>query len=679
MKTVIFLILLSTLAWVVGADAATQTIDYRLNLGPGAGPERGPIPLTFTLYADSLGGPPLWQESHSPVADRDGNVHLVLGSVNPLPPAVFAKSSCWLELRLGNRLFPNRRKVAIYQLPFAQTAADSARWNPVPPNRLPDGRIRVALLDFGPMAQQAPYHVAVSTEERLASFAWSGGTVRTRTDPVQSGGLYYCDYVEGYDASFTIRVHPQNATYRVTLTFGDKTSKRGSVAVFAGNGRVGSVPAIKAGESRQTTFDVTAKNGEIALRIVGSNCSPWAAVGLDLYGPPGSSTVDGVSGDKPIVFVPPTSKLGPARDPRDVLRNYCDFLICERLSDGGFSGVGSWYANAYPIRTLLAGSMILSEPAWRATAYECLDRFVKEQRSDGNWNSSYFGPSTCNLDPDPNSSANLADIGCMSLCLGLAAPLADKSRQSKYLESAIRYADRIVLPSQLPNGAFPNGLYRGTLHSHPYSVATATQTASLSVLGALTGNPRYKDAAARAALWLAKQVRQDGSVLFWPHDTDKTRVVPATSFGDLFYIVEALTWVERTAERDDVKAAARSALNTYLWGPQGAKAATKHGYWWNSQNLWSDGKMGGMLYILTEAQKWSKEPELEPWKKNAFAWLANTGLSRQIGVLAPLPSRTGLYGMTATGMAGIGIVNLINPEVFALRVISNGSSPSSDK
>jgi hypothetical protein len=267
----------------------------------------------------------------------------------------------------------------------------------------------------------------------------------------------------------------------------------------------------------------------------------------------------------------------------------------------------------------------------------------------------------------------------MSLCLELAAPLAGKSRQSRYLESAVRYADRIVLPRQLPNGAFPNGLYQGRMHSHPYSVATATQASSLSVLGVLTGEQRYKDAAARAALWLVKQFRPDGSVLFSPHDSDKTRIIPATSFGDLFYVLEALTWVARTTERDDVRVAAQSAINNYLWATNGAKASTQHGYWWRSQTPWSDAKMGGMLYILTEAERWSKKTELEPWRNNAFAWLADTGLSRKIGVLAPLSSRTGLYGMIATGMAGIGIANLVNPEVFAIRPISEGHSPSSGK
>ncbi len=119
---------------------------------------------------------------------------------------------------------------------------------------------------------------------------------------------------------------------------------------------------------------------------------------------------------------------------------------------------------------------------------------------------------------------------------------------------------------------------------------------------------------------------------FAPHDTDKMRDLSPTSFGDVFYIVEALTWVERYAVRSDARSASRLALEHYLWGAQGLKSSTENGYWWRPQNLWSDSKMAGMLYVLTEVERWSHPGALGDWIPQALAWLADPGLSRQIGV-----------------------------------------------
>jgi hypothetical protein len=252
----------------------------------------------------------------------------------------------------------------------------------------------------------------------------------------------------------------------------------------------------------------------------------------------------------------------------------------------------------------------------------------------------------------------------MTLCLAIAAPLADSPRREAYLRAAVRYADRVTLPAQLPTGAFPNGRWFGRVHVHPYAVATATQASSLAALGAVTGDLRYLEAAERAGLWLAEQFRSDGYVTFAPHDTDEARSLAPTAFGDLFYMVEALTWIERFAVREEAKARARLALERYLWGPFGLRRQAVNGYWWSPRNPWTDSKMGGMLYILARSGRWNQSPALEGWTQQALAWLADPALSRQIGVLAPLPSMTGRYGMVATGFAGIGIAELAEPGVF---------------
>ena len=108
------------------------------------------------------------------------------------------------------------------------------------------------------------------------------------------------------------------------------------------------------------------------------------------------------------------------------------------------------------------------------------------------------------------ASANLADIGTMTLCLAMAVPFVDETRAGQYLSAALQYADSIVLPSQLPSGAFPNRLWRGHYQTTPYSVATATQASSLALLHAVTGRIEYLKSAQRAGIWLADHVQEDG-------------------------------------------------------------------------------------------------------------------------------------------------------------------------
>jgi hypothetical protein len=72
-----------------------------------------------------------------------------------------------------------------------------------------------------------------------------------------------------------------------------------------------------------------------------------------------------------------------------------------------------------------------------------------------------------------------------------------------------------------------------------------------------------------------------------------------------------------------------------------------------------------MVYILAEVNRWDTRKDLGAWIQHAVSWLATRSLSRQIGVMAPLSSRTGVYGTVATGFAGVGIAELIDPASLA--------------
>ncbi|TPW17361.1 MAG: hypothetical protein FD129_412, partial [bacterium] len=147
------------------------------------------------------------------------------------------------------------------------------------------------------------------------------------------------------------------------------------------------------------------------------------------------------------------------------LRRDAEFLMTERLSDGRFSSQGAWYQNSFPVRTLLAGHELLGVPAWREAALELLDEFVAGQLPNGNWHASYADVKHCPKSPPDTSSANLADVGSMTLAVALAATQVEEPRRSRYRAALVRYADSISLPNQLAEHRLSLPLHRGDRHA----------------------------------------------------------------------------------------------------------------------------------------------------------------------------------------------------------------------
>jgi hypothetical protein len=548
---------------------------------------------------------------------------------------------------------------------------------------LPDGRVRLVAYDLGPAGPSQSGLSRFGARVRQPTTAWLRGIVRDRasetpTTPITGG------YTEGEDATLTVGVRNDSGDVvcHVQLVLGDYESDRGPFDVLVAlpgeqERLVARDVVVPAGAPGVLAFEAEPTDGRLTIRIRGRACRPWAATGLFVYAPPGSRLVPlNEFRDRRPPVPPPTSLAILDRvETTALLRRSCEFLLAERLTDGGFSHVGAWYQNAYPIRALLAGGRLLDEPAFTAAAFEQLDRFVEWQREDGRWYSTYFGSTECPGGPvvADTASANLADIGSMSLCLALAAPLADSARAARYLDAARRYADRVVLPEQLPDGAFPNRRWMGRDHRHPYSVATATQASSLAALGLATGDARYLEAAARAGLWLAANVRDDGSIAFRAHDREEAKLLKAHEFGDAFYIAEALTWILASADRlpedGDGAAAAtasRAALERYLFGARGLSASADHGYWWKPLSMWTSSKMAAVPYLLTRWREDGGAPgaTTDTWIDRATAWLADPGLAQRIGVLAPYESMTGEYGLVATGFAAMGLAEVLEPGVL---------------
>jgi hypothetical protein len=60
------------------------------------------VPITFTIYNDSLGAVSAWSETHPAVVVDDGLFAVLLGSVAPLPKDLFSGSSRYLGVKVGD-------------------------------------------------------------------------------------------------------------------------------------------------------------------------------------------------------------------------------------------------------------------------------------------------------------------------------------------------------------------------------------------------------------------------------------------------------------------------------------------------------------------------------------------------------------------------------------------------
>jgi hypothetical protein len=532
------------------------------------------------------------------------------------------------------------------------------------------GRPLPVVIDMGP-GTYLPGSLVCLSQSLDSSFAWTAGQVRDihrrgSQDPLLSDG------VESEDAVFLVAVDPPGAAYRLRLTLGDPYLPRGPVTIRVNGVVVADSMVTEAGATTEVACEARARDGLIAVRL-SAGCRGFLLAALALEGPDGAVLARLLpTFPSRTAAVPPAESLTviDAQAREALLRRSADFLLEHRPKTGGFSYHGAWYQNAYSIRTLIAASRILTDTAYATTALETLDWFAALQRPDGNWNSSYYGSQKCaGHGPDYNPpSANLADIGTMTGCLAVVAPFVDGDRRDLYLTAAITYAEKVSLPNQLPSGAFPNRQWDGRDTFHPYTVATATQVASLSALHDATGDSRFLEAAERGARWLARlSFLPDGRLSLHPHDRDTVLVRKATSFGDAFYVAEALISAHHTTCDTELRAEIELALDRWMFGDLGLQSEAQHGYWWPPDEPWSDSKMGGMIYVLARHPRRNTDPALSEWLGRALAWMSDPGACRLIGVMAHPADTLGGYALPATGFAGVGIAAAIDPDVLTQR------------
>jgi hypothetical protein len=86
-------------------------------------PLPGPHTMTFKIYASATGGIPLWSETQSVVADVEGVVSTILGSVNPI--AIPFDGPYWLQVEVDGELLTPRREMV--SAAYALNSADSEK------------------------------------------------------------------------------------------------------------------------------------------------------------------------------------------------------------------------------------------------------------------------------------------------------------------------------------------------------------------------------------------------------------------------------------------------------------------------------------------------------------------------------------------------------------------------
>lgn len=532
---------------------------------------------------------------------------------------------------------------------------------------------RVLLIDFGPAKRQAPESLAFDRDRRFPGLGWVGGVVlaedrRTERDPLLG------DFFRGFDAEFRLPVRT-DAEYRGVLTLGDPEGPQGPCRVLVNGEPVVEAPETAAGEFVDVHFSFRSEEGRLALRLIAPGCRTFCASGLAVYEE--AATKRGIrpwqlsqqpSGDPP-PFRPAAPDTGASGTPfereatRAALREVCEYLLAAKPSDECFALSGSWYESSFAVRTLLAGAAILAEDRYREAALACVDRFVEEQLSDGNWAASTFGRRGCAnaTDRATPASANLADVGCMALCLPVAAAQAGEEDGARYLSAARRYADTIVLPNQLESGAFPNLLFEGEVHRTAYSVATGVQASFLSALSEATGVEAYLRAAERAALFLVLALEADGSTEFHAHDRAGASGINSGNLGDLFYTTEGLLWTRRYA-REDMRMILDDSLVLYLDGPAGLRRWIGNPSWWGELAPWEGSKRAGVLYLLSLTRAgWPAARDLEPALAACRARLGLGGGERPFGILADPLSLEGAFASAASGFYGLGLAAELDP------------------
>jgi endosialidase-like protein len=98
-------------------------------------PLTGPVGITFYLYKDQQGGPPLWMETQNVQPDQTGHYTVLLGSTTSqgLPASIFVSGEAhWLGLQVQGQ--EEQPRVLLVSAPYALKAGDAETIGGLPPS-----------------------------------------------------------------------------------------------------------------------------------------------------------------------------------------------------------------------------------------------------------------------------------------------------------------------------------------------------------------------------------------------------------------------------------------------------------------------------------------------------------------------------------------------------------------
>ena len=360
-------------------------------------------------------------------------------------------------------------------------------------------------------------------------------------------------------------------------------------------------------------------------------------------------------------------------NPRQALRQYCDWIMDNRGEGGDFRYVRAWYLASYPLRTLIAGYELFHEQSYLDTVTRCLDKFVSEQLPNSAWTAGMRNKPTAELDGDElkarmSKCTNVADVGSIATCLAVAYPHVDDERKSVYGNALKRYADDFAAQWQLPSGAFTNGIWDYRPMNVPYSVATGTGGMCFCALHAITGDEAYLKIAERAAGFLLTYFLEDGRVIHHHHCEDKVELYDATRPGDIYYSHEAILWAWHWTKDEALKEKTRRVYGWHVKGEHGLLQARENNVFWPYLTAWHNSKACAMPLILIEYDRsMAADPDIHEAVERCGAFLSIPQFALRRGVMRDVSLPKGRQFLAATGFGGLALAELVQPGIIYLR------------
>jgi hypothetical protein len=461
----------------------------------------------------------------------------------------------------------------------------------------------------------------------------------------------------------------------------------------------------KKGEFVTKRFPVKVSDERLRIKIVPVEGAPnFAVTSLVIWGKKQEKEHSIYAEPAPPKTIPTLAEIRAKGkpDPRKALRMYCDWLLAHQTKNGFFEANSKeWYRASYPIRALIAGYDLFGERKYLDAVSVCLDKLVSEQLPNGAWQSAFRDKPVAprpfdklkalsnvegqargdreqgrtvadrtqeEIEQAMKGTTNLADVGSISTCLGVAYAYVDAERKKAYRNALKRFSDQYAQQWQLPSGAFTNARWRGRDMTVPYSVATGTQGMSFCSLYVITGDEKYLKSAERAANFLLDNWQEDGRPIHHHHEKSISSVQKATSFGDIYYYHEAILWVWNWTKDQELKEKIRRVYAWHIKGSQGLLQARDNGVWWPVGHSWTNSKAAAMPLVLIEYDRsMAKDPEVHEAVERCEAFLCNADLVKRIGVMVEPEMPWGEFSMPATGFGGLALAELIKPGVIFLK------------